>query len=88
MQLQNGEPLPPWLAAQWEPRIVPILAHAIVRSVPAEKARIFGALDAGATIDFSIDEDGQRVIFGVEGRALVALSFDAITGVPTDGQSH
>ena len=86
--VENGQPMPEWLAAQWQTRIVPLLAATIVKQEATEKARIFDALDRGATIDFAIDEDRERVIFGVDGLALCEMSYDVIVGIRMDGTTH
>jgi hypothetical protein len=90
--VQRNQPdrpeMPAWLAEQWERRIIPMLAASIVRQVEQEKQRILSALEDGATVDYTIDEARERVVFGVEGLAFCEMSYDVILGMRKDGRTH
>jgi hypothetical protein len=80
------EALPQWLADAW-PRVVSLVALSIVRQTPADRTRIYAALDRGA-LEYCVDDARRCVYFGVEGMAFCAFSFDVITDVRSTTTKH
>lgn len=86
---QPEEPMmPAWLADAWQSRVLPMLAASLVAQQPNERAVIDAQLAAGGQIEYCIDTERQRVVFGVGGLAFAEASFEAIVGVPLGGPTH